>query len=78
MKPYSIGYARIKKKRNMSKILKLVSAIVIPLFFITEVFAITASYYGVGLIPTLNKCTTPKDCEEFFEPPSMIASVCIN
>jgi hypothetical protein len=78
MKPFYLLCKNIEKKRNMSKILKLVFAIVIFLFFITEVFAITAKYYGCALIPTLNKCKTPKDCEEFFEPPSMIASVCIN
>jgi hypothetical protein len=78
IKPYSICYARIKKERNMSKILKLVLAIVIFLFFITDVFAITGTYYRDILHPTLNKCTTPKDCEEVFVPPSMIVSVCFD
>jgi hypothetical protein len=78
IKPYSICYARIKKERNMSNILKLVFAIVIFLFFITDVFAITGTYYRHLLIPTLNKCTTPKDCEEVFVPPSTIISVCID
>jgi hypothetical protein len=62
----------------MFKILKLVFAIVIFLFFITEVFAISGTYYGLPFIPTLNKCTTPKDCAEVFVPPSMIISVCID
>jgi hypothetical protein len=60
----------------MSNILKLVFAIVIFLFFITDVFAITDTYYQHILYPTLNKCTTPKDCEEVFVPPRMIVSVC--
>jgi hypothetical protein len=67
------------KKRNMSKILKLVSAIVVFLFFIAEGYILVEfDPYNFKLYPSPMKCTSPKDCEVTFIPPNMNLAVCRN
>jgi hypothetical protein len=61
----------------MSKNLILVSAIVVFLFFITEEFDDDDFEFQFPLKESLQRCTTPKDCEEVFKP-NMIITVCVN
>jgi hypothetical protein len=65
-----------ENKRNMSKNLILVSAIVVFLFFITEEF--DNDYFEFTFKDSLQRCTTPKDCEEVFKPPNIIITICLN
>jgi hypothetical protein len=60
----------------MSKNHILVSAIIVFLFFITEVF--DNDYFEFTFKRSSKRCTTPKDCVEVLKPPNMLMTICLN